>query len=125
MNHRTGTNMKIFGREPALLIAIISGGLSLLVTFNIGLSTNQAGAIVAVISAVFAVITAALTRPIAPSAFTGLVAAVVALLAAYHFNVAPETVGSLNAFVLAVLVFITRGQVSPASPTAPASQPAK
>lgn len=117
--------MKIFGREPALVIAIISAGLSLLVTFNIGLSTNQAGAIVAVISGVFAVITAVLTRPVVPSAFTGLVAAVVALLAAYHFNVAPETVGSLNVFVLAVLVFITRGQVSPASPTAPASQPAK
>jgi hypothetical protein len=117
--------VKIFGREPALLIAIISGGLSLLVTFNIGLSTNQAGAIVAVISGVFAVITAILTRPIAPSAFTGLVAAVVVLLAAYHFNVSPETVGSVNAFVLAVLVFITRGQVSPASPTAPASQPVK
>lgn len=117
--------MKVFGREPALVIAIVSGALSLLVTFNIGLSTDQAGALVAVISAVFAVITAALTRPIAPSAFTGLVAAVVALLAAYHFNVAPETVGSVNAFVLAVLVFITRGQVSPANPTAPASQPAK
>ncbi len=117
--------MKIFGREPALIIAIISAGLSLLVTFNVGLSSEQAGAIVAVTSAVFAVITAAITRPIAPSAFTGLVAAVVALLASFHFNVAPETVGSLNAFVLAVLVFITRGQVSPASPTAPASQPAR
>jgi hypothetical protein len=74
---------------------------------------------------VFAAITAAITRPVTPSAFTGLVTVVVALLATFHFSVAPETVGSLNALVVAVLVFLTRGQVSPASPTAPASQPAK
>jgi hypothetical protein len=103
----------------------VSAALSLAVTFNIGLSSEQAGAIVAVISGVFAAITAALTRPIAPSAFTGLITVVVALLAAFHFNVAPATVGALNALVLALLVFITRGQVSPSSPTAPASQPAK
>jgi hypothetical protein len=111
--------LRIFGREPAVILGIVSAALSLLVTFNIGLSTEQAGAVVAVISGVFAAISAALTRPIAPSAFTGLVTVVVALLAAFHFNVAPETVGSLNALVVAVLVFITRGQV------APASQPAK
>lgn len=112
--------MKIFGREPAVILGIVSAALSLLVTFNVGLSSEQAGAIVAVISGVFAAISAALTRPIAPSAFTGLVSVVVALLAAFHFNVAPETVGALNALVVAVLVFITRGQVTPSKPDAPA-----
>lgn len=113
--------MKIFGREPALIIAAVSAGLSLLVTFNFGLSAEQAGALVAVISAVFAAATAAITRPIAPSAFTGLVAAVVALLAAYGFEVSAETVGALNALVLATLGLLTRGQVSPASPPAKAA----
>jgi hypothetical protein len=107
--------MKIFGREPALIIAAISAGLSLLVTFNFGLSAEQAGTIVAVISGVFAAATATITRPIAPSAFTGLVAAVVALFAAYGFSVSAETVGALNAIVLAVLGLLTRGQVSPAA----------
>jgi hypothetical protein len=111
--------LKTFGREPAVILGIVSAALSLLVTFNIGLTSNQAGALVAVISGVFAAITAALTRPVAPSAFTGLVAVVVALLAAFHFNVAPETVGSLNALVVALLVFLTRGQVSP-TPAEPA-----
>ena len=105
--------MKIFGREPALIIASISAALSLLVTFQFGLSAEQAGAIVAVISAVFAAATAAVTRPIAPSAFTGLVAAVAALLAAYGLNVSAETVGATNAVVLAVLGLLARGQVSP------------
>ncbi|MFK0182289.1 hypothetical protein ACIQVR_40765 [Streptomyces xanthochromogenes] len=111
--------MRILGREPAVIIGIISAVLSLIVTFGVGLTTDQAGAIVALITALFAAATAAMTRPIAPAAFTGVIAAAVALLAAYHFNVAPETVGSLNAVVLSVLVFLTRGQVSPAVVKAP------
>jgi hypothetical protein len=107
--------MRIFGREPALVISGVSAVLSLIVSFQFGLSAEQAGAIVAVVSAVFAAATAAVTRPIAPSAFTGLVAAGVALLAAYGLEVAPETVGALNAVVLAILSLITRGQVSPTS----------
>ena len=112
--------MKIFGREPALIIASISAALSLLVTFQFGLSAEQAGAIVAVISAVFAAATAAVTRPIAPSAFTGLVAAVAALLAAYGLELGPEKIGALNAVVLAGLGLLTRGQVTPANHSAPA-----
>ena len=111
--------MKIFGREPALIIATVSAALSLLVTFNFGLSAEQAGAIVAVISAVFPAATAAITPPIAPSAFTGLVAAVAALLAAYGLEFGPEKIGALNAVVLAVLGLLTRGQFSPSSPKAP------
>lgn len=110
--------MRIFGREPALIISAVSAGLGLLVSFSFGLSAEQAGAIVAVVSAVFAAATAAITRPIAPSAFTGLVAAAVALLAAYGLNVSAESVGALNAVVLAMLGLITRGQVTPAKSTA-------
>ena len=98
--------MKLFGREPALVIGVISAALSLIVTFNVGMSGEQAGAIVAAI-------TAAMTRPIAPAAFTGVVAASAAMLAAYGFTVSPETVGALNAVVLSVLTLLTRGQVSP------------
>jgi hypothetical protein len=105
--------MKILGREPAVTIGVASALLSLIVTFNIGLTSLQAGATVAAISAGSSAITAARTRPIAPAAFTGLVTAGTALLAAWHFEVEPATVGALNALVLAVLMFITRGQVSP------------
>lgn len=112
--------MRIFGREPALIIATISASLSLLVSFGFdGLTAEQAAAVVAVISAVFAATTAAITRPIAPSAFTGLVAAAVVLLAAYGMNVSQETVGAINAVILAVLGLLTRGQVAPATPVRP------
>jgi lipopolysaccharide export LptBFGC system permease protein LptF len=112
---------KIFGYEPALIIGALSAALSLVVTLGLGLTTDQAGAWVAVISGVFAVVTAVTTRPIAPAAFTGLVAVVAALLSAYHFGVAPGTVAAINTMVLAVLTLLTRGQVSP---TATAKAPA-
>ncbi|MFD4788790.1 hypothetical protein ACFWN1_17355 [Streptomyces sp. NPDC058459] len=109
--------MRIFGREPALILAAVSAALSLVVSFGFGLTAEQASAIVAVIGGAFAAATAAITRPIAPSAFTGLVAAAVALLAAYGLNVSAETVGALNMCVLAVLGLLTRGQVSPKTVT--------
>lgn len=105
--------MKILGYEPALIVSALSASLSLIVTFNVGMSGEEAGAIVAIVSAVFGAITAALTRPIAPSAFTAVVAAGAALLAAYGLGVSAETVGATNAVVLAVLALVTRGQVSP------------
>ncbi len=105
--------MKFFGYEPALIVSALSAGLSLIVTFNVGMSGEQAGAIVAIVSAVFGAITAALTRPIAPAAFTAVVAAGAALLTAYGLNLSAETVGATNAVVLAILALVTRGQVSP------------
>jgi len=105
---------KIFGREPALWVSAISGALSLAVTLGVGLTADQAGAWTAVISGVFAVISAVLTRPIAPSAFTGLVAVVADLLSAYQLNVSAGTVAAVNTAVLAILALLTRGQVSPA-----------
>jgi len=104
---------KILGREPALVVGTISAALSLVVTLGVGLTAEQAGAWTAVISGVFAVIAACLTRPIAPSAFTGLVAVTADLLAAYHFNVSAGTVAAVNTAVVAFLAFLTRGQVSP------------
>lgn len=105
---------KPFGREPAVVTATISAGLSLVVTLGVGLSADQAGAWTAVISGAFAVVTAVLTRPVAPAAFTGLVTVTATLLAAYHFDVSGGTVAAVNGTVLAVLTLLTRGQVSPA-----------
>lgn len=112
--------MKLLGREPQLVINAVSAALSLLVTFQFGMTGEQAGAIVAVISGVFAAVAAAVTRPIAPGAFTGLVAAAAALIAAYGIEVTPETVGAVNGLVLTVLALLSRGQVTPSKPDAPA-----
>jgi hypothetical protein len=117
--------MKIFGRDPVLFLNSLAGILGLVVTFNVGLTENQAGWLVAGMSAVLGAVAAAMTRPIAVQAFTTLVATVASAVAAFGYDVAPTTTAAINGLVLAVIMFITRGQVSPASPTAPASQPAK
>lgn len=113
----------IFGREPALIIGALSAALSLLVTLGVGLTSDQAGGWVAVISGVFAVVTAIHTRPIAPAAFTGLATVAASLLGAYHFHVAPGTVGAINTLVIAILTLLTRGQVAPVTAKAPRAVP--
>lgn len=112
-------NVKLFGTEPALIVGAVSAALSVVVTLGIGLSTDQAGAWTAIISGVFAVVTAVTTRPVAPAAFTGLVTVAAALLGAYHFHVAPGTVVAINGLVIAVLAVVTRGQVSPTTAKKP------
>jgi hypothetical protein len=113
----------IFGREPALYIGVISAALSLVVSLGVGLSAEAAGAWVAVITAVFGVVTAATTRPIAPAAFTTLVTVTADLLAAYHYDVSANTIAAVNTAVLAVLTLLTRGQVTPAPAKTPAARP--
>ena len=107
--------MRVFGREPALIIAAIAGALNLGVTFKLGISSEQAGAIVAVITAAAGVLTAMATRPIAPAVFKTLVTASAALLSAFGFNLTPEQTGAVTTLVLMVLAMLTRAQVTPAS----------
>ncbi|MEU7771215.1 hypothetical protein AB0C44_07805 [Micromonospora taraxaci] len=108
--------MKIFGREPTLVIQAISALLGVVVTFGIdGLSATQAAAIVAVLTAVTTAINATMVRPIAPAAFTGLVTAVAVLVAAYGLDVSQETVGAVQVAVVGVLALLTRNQVTPAA----------
>jgi ABC-type thiamin/hydroxymethylpyrimidine transport system permease subunit len=99
--------------EPALILAVLSSGLALVVTFNIGLTSEQAGLWTALIAAVFATVTALFVRPVSPALFSGLVAAVFALLAGYHFHVSPATIGEINGLLTSLLMLVTRGHVSP------------
>ncbi|WP_455360030.1 hypothetical protein [Streptomyces sp. SYSU K21746] len=113
--------MRILNREPALWLNSLAGVLGLLVTFQVGgLSAEEAGWIVAGSSAVLGAVAAALTRPIAPQAFTTAVATIASAVAAFGYEAAPTHVAAINGFVLGVLMFVTRGQVSPVTPAVPA-----
>lgn len=105
---------KLFGREPTLWIAAINVLVVIVGTLGFGFITGvQAGLIVAIINAGFAVWNAALVRPVAPAAFSGFIAALVALLAAYGFNLPSETVAAINVAVVPLLALVFRGQVEP------------
>jgi len=108
--------MKIFGREPTLLIGTAGSLLSVLVGFNFDwLTARQAALIVVVMNAVLGVINAIAVRPISPAAFTYLVAALAALCGAYGLHFDQSSVGAVNGLVISVLMFLTRGQVTPAA----------
>lgn len=112
--------MKLFGREPVVVLNTLSAILGLIVTLGFtSLTAEQAGATVAVVSAILGGIAAAMTRPIAPQAFTAIVAAGASAVAAFGFEVSQETVGAINTVVLATLTLLTRVQVTPSSPSAP------
>lgn len=114
--------MKIFGREPVVVLNGLSAVLGLIVTLGItSLTAEQSGAIVAVVSAILGGIAAAMTRPIAPQAFTAIVASGAVAVAAFGYEVSQETVGAINTLVLAILTLLTRVQVVPSSPSAPAT----
>lgn len=108
--------MKILGYEPVVLMNTLAASLGLIVSLGItGLTDAMAGGSVAFVTAVLGAYAAWKTRPVAPQAFTTVVAAGAVLLATFGYDVAQETVGAINVFVLALLTLLTRGQVTPTS----------
>lgn len=106
--------MKIFGREPALVIG--AGGSILTVLAALNVPGIDAGAAAAITSLLAAGIIAVTTRPIAPALFTGAVAAGAALIAEYGYNVSDGTVAAISGAVLAgFALFGIRPQVVPTS----------
>lgn len=99
--------------EPALVLGTVSAVLSLIVALNVGLSAEQAGLWVAVITAVFSAVTALAVRPVSPAVFTGVVVAVGDLLMGYHFHVSPGVLSAVSALLLSVMTLLTRHQVTP------------
>lgn len=111
--------MKVFGREPTLVLQFVSASLSLVVALGFGLTSAQAALSVAAISAVFGVVNALAVRPIAPAAFTGLIGAVAALVAGFGFHLSDGLIAAVTGLVLTGLAFLTRAQVTPRSDPQP------
>lgn len=104
--------MRIFGREPALIIGAFGALVTLLVSLNIpGLSAGQGAAITSFVTAAAIALT---TRPVAPALFTAVVAPTAALFAEYGMHVADSVVVSITSVILAVFaLFGVRSQVYP------------
>jgi hypothetical protein len=106
--------MKIFGREPTLVIAVLNAVVLGVATLGFRfLDNDQAGLIVAAINALFAAVNAYAVRPMSPAVFTYAASAVVSVFVSYGFTITPEQLVSINAIMVATLGLITRGQVSP------------
>jgi len=106
--------VKLFGREPALIIAVVAATLNWAVGFGFGgLTADKVSLINVVVNALAGCLAAWATRPIAPQAFTYAVTAIFGLISAYGLDFSSQQVSTTQMFVLALLTLITRGQVSP------------
>ena len=107
--------MRILGREPALWLAAIQAALALLVGFGFDwLSAEQAALWMVAVNAALGTVTAFLTRPVAPTIFTHVLAAVVGLVAAYGLDLNQELVAGLNGLIITIVMLISRAEISPA-----------
>jgi hypothetical protein len=112
------TQVKIFGREPTLIVGFVAAVVAVVVGLNV--SWLSAGAGVAVVAAIGAIITAATTRPVAPSLFVGAFVAVAAVLAEYNYHLSDGLISGAGGLILAAFaLFGVRPQVTPAADQAP------
>lgn len=105
---------KLFGREPALWIAVIQSALMLLFTLGVpGIDGGFAAAITLVLTAAASVWTAFAVRPVAPAIFTGLIVALVQLFSRWGLDWSEVQVSSVTGFVALVVTLVIRGQSTP------------
>lgn len=110
--------MKIFGREPAAIVAAIQALLVLAVSFGwldgIGLKgQDDVALVVAVVAAVGAVVLAYKTSETLLAPVVELFKAGLALAAIYGFALTTEQTGSVIAAITVVLALFQRTQVAP------------
>ena len=110
--------MKIFGREPALIIGLVGAIFTLASSLTISwLTAGQAAAIVAALSALLIAFT---TRPVAPGLFTAGAVAVAAVFTEYGMTVPAAVVGGITGLILAgFALFGIRPQVTPVADPRP------
>jgi hypothetical protein len=110
--------VKIFGKEPALIIGLIGAVVSWVAT--LGWHWLNAGQATAIITFVSGLLIALTTRPWGPALFVAVVSAGAALFGEYGLNISQAAVAGLGAIVLAgFALFGIRPQVTPAADPAP------
>jgi hypothetical protein len=105
---------ELFGREPALWIAVVQAALMLAFTLGVpGIDGALAAAVSLVLTLASGVWTALAVRPIAPAVFTGLIIALVQLFSRWGLDLSEVQVSSITAFVALVVTLVARGQITP------------
>lgn len=109
--------MKIFGREPALWLALIAAGVKLAAAFLVDLTGDQQAVLNAVAAAAVGLIVAAVVRDGVSAAILGFAQALLALAIGFGLDVTAENQAVIMAFVAAAVGMFERTQViAPAKP---------
>ena len=104
--------MKIFGREPALVLAFVAALIQMVSSFVFPLSVDQQGVLNALTVAIIGVVTALAVRgDQAAPAILGFIKAALAVGLAFGFHLAPEAQSTIMVFAAAVVAMFVRTQV--------------
>lgn len=111
--------MKIFGREPALWLALIAVAVKLSTAFGLNLSTDQQAVVNAVAAALAGLIVAISVHDGISAAVLGFIQAAVALAVGFGLHWAPEQQAVVLSFAAAIVAMFVRTQVvAPGPPVA-------
>ncbi|MEV0385106.1 hypothetical protein [Nonomuraea sp. NPDC050643] len=130
--------MKIFGREPALVLGLVSAGLQMLTALFLPLTTVQVAAINSIAAAGLGVWTAFATRGLdggrsIKAAALGFVQAAITLGLVFGLSLTEQQTASVMAFAALLGAFLVRQVSTPAAtpaaaqsatPVAPVAAPA-
>jgi hypothetical protein len=112
--------MKIFGYEPSMILYGANALVSLLVAYGLDLSKDQVSAISVIVTAVLAIATTVMTRPVVVSGITGAVGTLLAAVAAFGLHLTGDQIGATVTVLSIGLALLLRANVSPAAaPAAP------
>jgi hypothetical protein len=108
----------IFGREPAVAIALIESGLALAVLLFLHWSSEQTALVMATVVASFGLYTAWVTKDTMLGVVVGLTKAVIALAIGFGFHLSPDVTAALIAFVAVLMGAFNRQSTQPFIPYA-------
>jgi len=109
----------IFGREPAVWVALIESSLALAVLLFLHWSSEQTALVMAAVVAVFSLYTARVTKDTLLGVVVGLTKAVIALAIGFGFHLSPDTTAALIAFVSVLMGAFNRQTTQPLVGLAP------
>jgi hypothetical protein len=102
---------RIFGREPAVWLALIATSIRLIAAFWLHLSTDQQAVLNAVATAMVGLIVAMIVHDGQVAGILGFVQAVLALAIGFGLNFSPEAQAVIMSFVSTVVAMFVRTQV--------------
>lgn len=110
--------MKIFGREPALWLALVGSIVSALGAFVVHLTSDQQGVLNAVAALVVGLLVAFSTHDGQSAAILGLVKGLLALVVSFGAHFSPDNQAVLYAVAAAVVAMFVRTQATAPAPPA-------
>ncbi|WP_329177885.1 hypothetical protein [Streptomyces sp. NBC_01477] len=116
--------MRIFGREPALWLALLGVAVKLATAFGLDLTNDQQASVNAASLAVVGVLVAASTHDGIAAAALGLLQAGIALAVGFGLHWAPDQQATVMSFAAALAAMWTRTQVTALVPPTPTRKPA-